>query len=117
MNKKINTDEQSYWNKLLESEWNWIIDETLWFSETDSTWDNAVDLCNWICEECIDTFVWINNVRINTILCCPYHPETREVSEHWFCPEIDTNSGLCKVYKTDEYPWQCEWYQCKKDWR
>ncbi len=106
------------WENILENEWLWLLPEekiNLW--SIDSTWEKAVDSCNWICSECIETHIWENNVRINVILCCPYHPETKKVSEQWYCTEIDLETWLCNVYQTDEYPWQCEWYHCKKDWR
>lgn len=98
-----------YWEKILEDEW-MAFDET-W--STDETWENAKKLCKWNCSECIDTYVWESNTRINTILCCPKNPETWEVSEDWFCPNVNTDSWLCGVYQTDEFPEICWNYHCK----
>lgn len=118
MNFKLPISEFEKWEDILEKEWLWLLpDEKENWIWLDSNWEKAVNACKWECTDCIDTFIWEDKIRINVILCCPYHPETREISEQWYCPEVNLETGLCNVYETDEYPWQCKWYHCKKDWR
>lgn len=103
-NKKLEEE----WDQILEDEWYWNIDWEFWFFDS---W--LLDNCNWNCDKCIGTFVWDIQIRSNMILCCPSHPETWEVNENWFCPNIDLKTWLCNVYKWDNYPAQCENYHCK----
>lgn len=117
MNNKEKKGEIEKWNKILEKEWLWLLKDEIDESSTDLSWEKAVNMCDWSCENCINTTIWENNTRINAILCCPYHPETKEVSEEWYCPEINLETWLCNIYKTTDYPSQCECYHCKTHWR
>lgn len=104
------------WEKLLDSEWLWLLSEEIWDTWTDCTYENAKKACNGTCIDCINTFIWETQTRINTLLCCKQHPETWEISEEWCCPEINPETWLCNIYQTDEYPAICSSYHCKRDW-
>ncbi len=53
--------------------------------------------------------------RQNIMMCCKHHPETGEVDpKTGLCPNLQIRSGLCKVYKTAEYPEPCAEYSCPR---
>lgn len=112
----IDINDPKYWEEILEKEWLWLLP---WedFETSSRTWSNAEKLCTFECHECINTFVWETKTRINLILCCKSHPETQEVSEEWFCPEVDPETWLCRIYDSDDYPAACKNYHCKTHWR
>lgn len=117
MNLRPSKEEVDQWELILANNWLWILPEERLDNWTDTTWENAKKHCNWICSDCINTFVWENQTRANLLLCCKQHPETWEMTEEWYCPEVDPGTWLCRIYETDEYPAICWTYHCKKDWR
>ena len=59
------------------------------------------------CKVCMET-------RRNLLKCCKHHPDTQDVDpETGLCPNMEIESGRCRVYKTPEYPPDCENYFCE----
>jgi hypothetical protein len=85
----------------LEQEWLWDIDKKLNIQEINTKKPN------WDCEECMKQ-------SLNKILCCGYHPETKEMTDEWACPNLDTKTWKCEIYETEDYPEICKSYHCKK---
>lgn len=104
-----------FWEKLLAEDWLGDIDKQEWFIVWEWSDTKLSSLCNWNCEDCMNTIIDDYKNRLNQILCCKSHPETWEIdSETNACPEFDIETGMCKIYNDpDKYPEACKNYHCK----
>jgi len=57
------------------------------------------------CKTCI-------KVKLNIHDCCKSHPVTGQQSTEGYCPNLELENGLCRVYNTPEYPSECRDFSC-----
>lgn len=103
-----------------EIDWNNpdAVEAAIWIPVLNETWEwvqSDLDaMCNQNCSDCMKCPIDDIWTKLSAILCCPSHPETKEVDpETWACPNYNMLTGECRVYQTDEYPSACENYHCK----